>query len=422
MCDTVAGELLLSMHRDDPAGRLLMEQIAEGEISHVRLDDSLSGRLRRLDLRPREGLQLEFFRLLVPEGEEIFKISYLQFFYKHAMLQAFERKLIDPLQHREILSRSDLHLQIVPNSILSVREVPSGLGFQFTPFHDDYKRIFGWRNSSSTSHAVKRVLILDTGLDPAVGFQGVAYKNFVDPDNPKETADDHGHGTAVSSIIHDLCPSAELVVYKVADAEGRASEWDTLAALATNSGADILNISLAFGLPGTYCPTCGRESHNSRSAVFENMVEQLAKSDHDPFLLAAAGNEGKDKLSFPARFSSILALISINEARELSTFTNRSAIDHVGDPHPNVFVLPGGEEPAGAAATEYVGTCADGSRFFGTSFSTAYASGLIAALWSDPRYSWMSRLQLLDHLKGTADNQLPNFSPLTHGHGMLRFA
>src|SRR4051794_30770452 len=132
MCDTVAGQLLLSMHRDDPAGRLLIERIAEGEVSHVRLDDSLSGRLRRLGLQPREGLELEFFRLLVPEGDEIFKISYLQFFYKHALLEAFQRKLIDPGQHREILSRSDLHLQIVPNSILSVRGARSGLGFQFT--------------------------------------------------------------------------------------------------------------------------------------------------------------------------------------------------------------------------------------------------------------------------------------------------
>lgn len=420
MCDTLAGQLLLCFHHDDPAGRLLIERISRGDVHSVRIMDDLPGRLRQLGLRPREGLPFKFFRLSVPEGDEGFKINYLQFFYKAALFECLQRRLVDPEKQRDILWWSNLHLQVVPNSILSVRGVQPGIGFQFTQTHDDYKKMFGWKASSQGGRA-RRVLVLDTGLDPAAGIQDVDHRNFVDPDHPYEVADDHGHGTAVASIIHDLCPTAELVTYKVADVNGRASEWDTLAALAAASDADIINISLAFGLSGTSCPACGRESHSSRSAVFENMVEQLARSDNDPFLVAAAGNDRQGSLSFPARFSPLLALISINHVRELSTFTNRSATDHVGDPHPNVFVLPGGEEPLGATPTEYVGISSDGDLFFGTSFSTAYASGLIAALWSQPRYSGMSRAELLDHLKQTADSQLPNYSASTHGNGMLRF-
>src|SRR5205814_4105514 len=234
--------------------------------------------------------------------------------------------------------------------------------------------------------------------------------------------DDYGHGTAVTEIIHDLCPTAEFIIYKVADAHGRASEWDTLAAIAVQSDAAIANISLAFGLEGGTCPHCGRESKNSRSAVFENMVRQLDKADDGPLIVAAAGNEALTELSFPARYDNVLAIESINKARELSQFSNRATIDQEGKNHQNVFVLPGGEKPAGALQpTEYVGTSSAGQEYYGTSFAAAYASGLIAALWSQPAHSSDDRQQLLDHLRANADQSLPNYDYTIHGNGLMQF-
>jgi hypothetical protein len=86
-----------------------------------------------------------------------------------------------------------------------------------------------------------------------------------------------------------------------------------------------------------------------------------------------------------------------------------------------VFVLPGGEKSSNAYPTEYIGTSASGDYYYGTSFSTAYASGIIAALWSDPANSSKDSTQLLAHLRKNADKKLPNYASSTHGNGMMKF-
>ncbi len=48
------------------------------------------------------------------------------------------------------------------------------------------------------------------------------------------------------AVIEDPRPSAELIVFKVANAEGHASEWDVPAPVAAQSGAALVNVSLAF--------------------------------------------------------------------------------------------------------------------------------------------------------------------------------
>lgn len=424
MCDTIAGELLVCFHKTDPAGAALMESIRQGRISHVRLIEDLDHRVTRAGLAMQDGIEFKFFRLQVPVGQEAFKIGYLQFSYKDAVLDAIAHLSMDTVRHSDVLFRSNYHLQVVPHSILSVRSHTTALpsiGFNFTQTHADYKKLFGWHAPSMTS-SVKRVLVLDTGLDPAMKCNVVDQANFVDGTTPHDISDDHGHGTAITSIIHDLCATAEFVIYKVADANGRASEWDTLAALAARSKVNLVNISLAFGLPTRICSVCGRESHSSRSAVFENMIDQLENATNGPLLVAAAGNEAINKLSFPARFDNIVAVASVNLAEKLSQFTNRAAVDHQGDNHQNVFVLPGGEKsPQISDPTEYVGTSSAGAKYYGTSFSTAYACGIIAALWSQPSNSGKDRTQLLEHLRHNANKLLPGYSYSTHGNGLMQF-
>jgi subtilisin family serine protease len=153
------------------------------------------------------------------------------------------------------------------------------------------------------------------------------------------------------------------------------------------------------------------------------MIEQLVKNGNGPLLLAAAGNQGAQELSFPARFSQVIAIASINLAGELSAFSNRGTTAHKDNSvHPNVFVLPGGEKLQGnSTATEYIGISPTGTEHYGTSFSTAYASGLIAALWAEPQHSGKDRDRFLDHLRLNADKNLPDYNSATHGNGMMRF-
>ena len=423
MCDTIAGELLLSFHKGDPAGAALVDDIRLEKIPHVRIIEDLARRIGRIGLAIRDSIEFRFYRLSVPIGQEAYTINDLQLQYKQAVLRELAKKC-KVLRHSDILYRPSHELQVVPHSILSLSGSATGLpnvGFTFTKTHTEYKKLVGWSAPSPTA-TTKRVLVLDTGLDPCLQLNMVSQKNFLDDGRLEDARDDHGHGTAVTSIIHDLCASAEFLIYKVADRNGRASEWDLLAALAAQNGADLINISLAFGLPKRHCPVCGRESRSSRSAVFESMIHQLANAKDGPILIAAAGNDGENQLSFPARFDALVAVSSVNLALELSRFSNRAAYDQDGEKHNNVFVLPGGETDARSSdPIEYVGKSSGEAKYFGTSFSAAYATGVICALWSQPLYSGGGRHALMHYLRSNAERALPHFNEFTHGNGLMRF-
>ena len=417
MCNAIAGELIVCFHRDDKAALDVIEQIRQGMISHVTIIESLVDRLHDLKLNDRKT-KYWFYRLEVPEGQEIFKIGYLQFYYKHAVINAVNHGYMN----EEVLNWTNLHMQVVPNSYLSVRQrSASGVGFAVTSDHDEYKKLCKVDKASSTAGSGRRVLVLDTGLDSSSSANVVERRNLVDPTNTTDVTDDNGHGTAVVEIIHDIAPQTDFLVYKVADDNGRASEWDTILALMANTDADVINISLAFGLGDTTCSLCGRESHASRSAVFENVLNELAEDPSAPLIVAAAGNGSLLELSYPARFSHVIAVESINKAKELSDFTNRGTVTEDGSPHDNVFVMPGGEQTGTNDATEYVGTAANGERYWGTSFAAAYASGLITALWSESSHSTKDAAAFLDHLRSHTDQGLPNYLYATHGNGMMQF-
>jgi uncharacterized protein (DUF302 family) len=57
-----------------------------------------------------------------------------------------------------------------------------------------------------------------------------------------------------------------VIVYEVSPGNSVVSAMAPLAALGVDAQAQIINISLAFGLDDILCPYCGRESHSSRSA------------------------------------------------------------------------------------------------------------------------------------------------------------
>jgi hypothetical protein len=418
MCDTISGELLVTFHKGDAAAIQLLDDIRADKIPHVTVIESLDDRLERAHLRVRDTLEFRFYRLSVPKGEESWKINYLQFFYKMSLLDALHRHAIDTALLPNILGRSDYHLQVVPHSVLSVSSAGMSPDFTFSRTHDDYKRIIGVTTTAPPSMG-KRVLVLDTGLDPRSRCPVISRKNLVDPAVAAD--DDHGHGTAVAEVIHDIAPGSQFDIYKVADTRGHASEWDTLAAVAADTGANVINLSLAFGLGTRVCPACGRQSHSSRSAVFEKMLDQLGSTTDKPIVVGAAGNDSLQSLSFPARFGTVIAIASVNKNRQLSGFTNRSTLNHEGGSHNNVFVLPGGDQVGTALPTEYIGaSSSNGRQYYGTSFAAAYASGIIARLWADSSHTTRTADQLVQHLRTHADKSIPGYAASTHGNGLMR--
>jgi subtilisin family serine protease len=426
MCDHVAGELLFGFHRDDSAAALLIEWINGGEISHVKVLESLETKLEKLGLNPRRDLTFRFLKLGVPHGQEAFKIGFLHFWYKHALRIESSYGRFNPETnpvHREIENRSDFHPQIAQNGLLSTAGPTAspkpGTRFTFDATHTTYKAQVGWPGGTLDG-AGRRILVVDTGVDSAASYNVVDGRNFLDDRQKLDVSDEHGHGTAMTSIIHDVAPGAEVVVYKAGDGKGIASEWSLLAALQADSGAHIVNVSLQFGMGELMCRSCGRASHSTRSGLFENMLGQLKASPDAPVLVAAAGNAGLTELSYPARYDSVVAVESVDSAGALARFSNRSTTNHENNLHQHVFVMPGGRGHPGLALSEYVGRSAGGALQGGTSAAAAYASGLIARIWSTPPHTASTRTGILTYLALQASRNLPDYLQATHGNGLMQ--
>lgn len=426
MCDFLPGQLIACFPKADPAAREVIRQVKEQEIGHVSYVESIDETLNRLDLPIDPMFELELHLLAVPPGQESWKMNYLQFFYKHALLRN-SRKLTTEKEFAEAFGRSDLHFTLIPNHVLSLLQgaisarTVSAKNFRFGPFYNQYKETVGLAAVSVSTRERVRVLILDSGVASDAGFRIHSQANFVDRNNRSSASDDLGHGTAVSILINDLAPFIELVVFKVADSTGRVSEWDALAGLVAKSDAHAVNLSLQFGLGERQCKICGRESTASRSAVFENVIYQVLKRPNKPVIVAAAGNSAKSDLAFPARFSQVLAVGALTSKNELSSDSNYGDRDESGGVHLNHFVAPGGETIAGHA--EVVLTDVHGGAYQGTSFAAAFATAVVANRLRAQGLQSCQREQFLMQLRQSADSHSLRFYTAEmekYGNGIIR--
>jgi len=425
MCDTVAGELILCFPRIDMAARNLVSLLREKQIEHVEYLDSLENKLGKLELVIDPSFDFDFHLLRVPSGQESWKITYLQFFYKHELLKLIQKA--PPSQIQSLIGRSDYQFTVAPNHLLSLASPSGGVlpvsakSFQFGNYHSLYRQFIGLPSSSPSPCDKIRILVLDSGVAPDAPITIAEQRNIVDPSNSHSALDDHGHGTGVALVIHDLAPSAEFIVYKVADAAGRISEWDAVAGMAAKSNSNVVNLSMQFGLldKGKSCAVCGRESRASRSAIFENILAQLANRTPRPVVVAAAGNYQADELAYPSRFADVLAIGAITSQRVLASDCNKGDDDEAGSPHKNHFVLPGGE--SNPAKTEPVLRSGGGKNWSGSSFSAAFASGLVAELLNRNGIANFDFASFVDGLRQTADkNLLPTYSAAEFGNGLMR--
>lgn len=425
MCDTVAGELILSFPRIDMAARRLVSLLQERQIEHVEYIESLENRVARLELKVDADLEFDFHLIRVPLGQESWKTTYLQFFYKRELLNFIPKSPRDLI--RKLLERSDYQFTVSPNHLLTLANSPAAVApicassFHFGNCHSLYRQLIGLPGPPSHSTDKVRVLLLDSGVASDAPIVVTDQRNIVDHDHPYRAEDDHGHGTAIALLIHDLAPSAEFMVYKVADRTGRISEWDALAGLAAKSDAHVVNLSMQFGLldKGKGCAVCGRESRASRSAVFENILDQLAKRTPRPIVVAAAGNYQDNQLAYPSRFADVLAIGAITSQRFLASDCNKGNSDQAGSPHQNHFVLPGGE--SNPAKPEPVLSSGGGRNWSGSSFAAAFASGLVSEFLSRTGTAGYDFAAFADALRQRADKNLrPTYSAAEFGNGLMR--
>jgi len=205
------------------------------------------------------------------------------------------------------------------------------------------------------------VAILDTGIDQnhedLIG-QIVAAVNFTDSPT---TNDIYGHGTHVAGIIaaeHNsvgvagLAPGCKLLNVKVADDRGRCQVSDLARGIiwAVDNGADVINISIQI-----------KES----SPELEQAINYAW--DNGAVIIAAAGNNGSQSPIYPAYYNNCLAVAAVKQDDSLAPLSNHGDWVNVAAPGFQIY-----------------STLPDNSYGFesGTSFATAYVSGMAALLFS----------------------------------------
>ena len=199
-----------------------------------------------------------------------------------------------------------------------------------------------------------RVAVLDSGV--------LAHPQFEDSDvvhldlaESGQTGPGATHGTSVASIIagrEGIAPRADLISVRVLDGEGAGNSFQVAEGIiqAVDQGAQVINMSLGVYEDASVLRQAVRYAHN------QGVV-----------MVAAAGNDGFDRMSFPAAYSEVLSVTAVDASGRQALFPNQStAIDFAA---PGVGILAAGDD--------------EGTLLFsGTSAAAPFVTGSLVSLLS----------------------------------------
>lgn len=240
------------------------------------------------------GEALEHVQLLIVESSDPKAIESLK---RHPAIEMVEREIMHPAP--KIMATFSVSAAKAKRPKTKM-DRPWGI--------DSVKAPGAW---TTTKGDTSRVLVLDTGVDnqhPALKNQIEKMKNFTG--GGSDVTDEVGHGTHVSGTILagsqsnglvGVAPKAKLLMGKVCTTMGCPST--AIAAginWAVSEKVDVVNMSLG----GMFI------SSGERAAI--QAAEQAGV-----FIAAASGNDGTNKVSFPAAIDTILAVgaTDINNAK-----------------------------------------------------------------------------------------------------------
>ncbi|AQX56254.1 S8 family serine peptidase [Priestia flexa] len=229
-----------------------------------------------------------------------------------------------------------------------------------------------------------KIAILDSGINKKhEEFNDLTFKeyNVIAPDD--NITDDFGHGTAIAGIIAakgikttGIIQNVQIFDVKVLNEKGQGKIEDVVEGIewSIKQNVDIINISFGFS----------SDKAELKSAI-NNAIEQ------NIIITAAAGNTLGLTVDFPAQYNDVLSISSFDEDFKLDPFSGVGKIDYSA---PGVDII----------STDNKG---DYSTFSGTSFATAYATGVIATILNDPlmRNSGISKENLSNYVVKLGENQ-----------------
>jgi subtilisin family serine protease len=251
------------------------------------------------------------------------------------------------------------------------------------------------------------IAILDTGVASAhpelSGKVQVGLNFTVEPANIS-TADDQGHGTFVAGIaaaktnnamgIAGVAWNAQILPVKVLSSSGSGSNATIAMGInfATERKANIINLSL-----GT----------EDRSQVVAEAVRKAYQAGI--VLVAAVGNDGTDKPSYPASYDEVIAVSATTTQDRPAYFTNFGPEVAISAPGEGILSLTWAQRNSEIYAYDS-----------GSSFSAPYVSGTVALMLSANKS--LTNPQIRQILENTADippNALPTgtVTPLVRPNG-----
>ena len=233
------------------------------------------------------------------------------------------------------------------------------------------------------------VAILDSGIQAHSQFDDI-YIAPIDLVGCGVAGRGAAHGTSVASIItgrEGIAPAAELFVVRVLDDEGFGNSYDVAQGIvqAVDLGVQIINMSL-----GVY----------QDAALLRQAIKYA--DDRGVIMVAAAGNDGYNRMPYPAAYPQVLAVTAVDAGGQHALFSNQSKeIDFAA---PGVGVL---------TAKEDKGT----TLFSGTSAAAPFVSGTLASLISGD--DALSPKQAVEALKRYLNDQGPPSADPVYGAGLV---
>ncbi len=251
---------------------------------------------------------------------------------------------------------------VMRNPVLPIinPEKPDG---RYAVFGDKVLDWLGIHGNNDKWGAGIKIAVLDTGINDHIALKHSNIErmdllggNGYDPDNKV------AHGTAVTSLItgngddvHGIAPSAEILGIRVIGPDGKGDSFTVAKGIiaAVDNGADIINLSMGS---------------RSDSFILQDAVNYA--TEHGVVIVAAAGNDASEGISFPAAYDNVIAVPAVDATGRHLYFSNRGPAADISAP--GYGITAAGQDNK----TEL---------FSGTSAAAPLISGAIAAVMStDP--------------------------------------
>lgn len=293
------------------------------------------------------------------------------------------------------------------------------------PAHGDVRRHLGFEGEDGDGDGV-RVGVIDTGCSRHPDLRiGECSRNLVRTEPFDDLEDELGHGTHVAGVIagrgtrgrgvRGVAPDVTLMAYRVfGRGESTALSFDICKGIrqAVADGCDLINLSLGGAVD---VPDIRREIELARNLGV--------------VCLGAAGNDYRRPVSYPARYSSTIAVTAFG--RQGTWPAGAAQILETSDPRgsdPQDFIAAfsnaGREIQLTAPGLGIVSTSPDGYAVMdGTSMACPVATGALARLLGRaPQVLAMRRdLQRANAIARLAENAVAmGFGSIYEGAGCLK--